>query len=164
MSTDPDSIRERLTAKGTELDIEKIAELVPLKARIEQKQGKVFVTRINMTDADKETGDYGDVYWRIWNVREVNEIYASQVYQDMGISAAKGRAMSQKQNQELFELKCDMVSRALCKPTTMSRQELILLEDYRFVEIMFNLIAKKSGLSNHLFKDMERFFLDNRGS
>ena len=149
-----------------------------LRKRIEIKKNTVYVQQVNLKTVDPEAGDYGEVSYRRWLVGDINLILANKVYvkqlrinseaqarqaavfQGKEVPKSPTESLTAAEHQELFEFACDMVSRGLVGPSAMTKEDLVKLGDWRFVNFMFNVLSKKSALDASLSDDLTQFFLD----
>lgn len=149
---------EKLKQAGDLLDLEASNKVVSLRRRIEENANKTYSTHVVLSHADPQTGDYGIVLWRRWTVDEVNEILSFEPYQKQVRSMITKEVLTKQEYDRLTDMNCDLVSRALVGESALSKADLLKLGDQRFVSIMWNLIAKKSGLDGSLGLDLEEFF------
>ena len=159
----PEAERRKLDATRKEMektDLEASKPAMAIRAVLQTKKNEVFETHVKFPSSDPEAGDYGLVYWRRWTAGEVSHIFASEVYQKAIRSTVTLEVMVEGDQKAFFELACDMVSKAMTKRSSITAQELKDADDWRFVKAMWDMVARKSGITGHIVEDTAAFFRD----
>lgn len=159
---------EALAAENPKRQQEHEAHVVRLKQRLESKRDQVYSLEISFKQADAEGGDYGTVKFRLFKMSDVAWMIVQPIFQrdanktkvmpDGSVQIDK--PLTESEQKELFELHCAMLARVLVHESAMTKAELVGLDDYRFVEIVFATISERSGMGVRAQQDIQDFFQD----
>lgn len=153
---------EKMQREAADFDVQQTVKLLGLRERIEQKKGQVYVTKVDLRNTDPETGYYGDVYWRVWTVAEINEILANPSYQKQVRATLTQEPLTAEDQDALYRQMCLSVSHALTGESAMTYEDMVSLGDWRFCRVIWDTVAHKSGLTSSLVQDLDEFFRDTR--
>jgi len=140
-------------------------KIASLRSRIEAKKNQVYRLVFDFDEADPENGKYGPVKFRLFRMSDVAYLTAQPAFQrEANVVKTKPdgsvelNPMNEQERKALFELHCEMLARVLVKESAITKEELVALDDFRFVEAVYGEISERSGLGSRAQKDIQEFF------
>jgi hypothetical protein len=119
--------------------------------RVLQRNHKAwFSTTVNLKMTQMQGGDYGEVFFRLYNGDEADDIMANKLYQTQSSDWTK---LSKEDHKNLREWKAGLVAAALHPKMGITKEVLLQSENFAFVAYMFNFLCEFSGLGGNIVKD-----------
>lgn len=150
---------EALAAQLPAIHQEHIAEMQTLRQVLGAKKGQVYALTIDFKESDPQAGNYGTVRFKLFRMSDVAYLTSRPVFQRQSRAMLDNKPLTEDEQKQLFELHCEMLARVLVRESAMSKQELIDMDDYRFVEIVFGEICERSGMGARAVQDIQHFLL-----
>jgi hypothetical protein len=167
MSDFPQAEFEKLLRIADEMDLGNVEKLSRVREVLTRKKNQWYVVTVRLKHTEREDGDYGDVYYRLWTAGECAEVLGNPLYQKSNRviieqGQPRGVELTTEEISKLHEFRCDIVSRALHKNQGLTKQ--VLVDNWAFVNFMFSFLGERSGMGQALAQDFDEFFRDRRGS